>query len=79
MFSATISPQLADVINESKRLTQTERLFLARTLLDSFLSAEGLEDSSWNALGIASFQKDWDNEEDAIYDNWRELYDIAEG
>jgi hypothetical protein len=67
----SISPKLADVIAESKRLTQTERLVLARTLLDSILSDEALEESDWNELGLTSFQKDWDNDEDAIYDDWR--------
>jgi len=79
MFSTTISPQLADVIAESKRLTQTERLLLARTLLDSILSDETLEEMDWMALGLAEFQKDWDNEDDAIYDNWKEHYGVEEG
>jgi hypothetical protein len=24
----------------------------------------------------AALQRIWDNEEDAVYDNWRELYDV---
>ena len=28
----------------------------------------------WMKLSEASFAVDWDNEEDAVYDNWRELY-----
>ncbi|MCP4539505.1 MAG: hypothetical protein GY832_20405 [Chloroflexi bacterium] len=31
---------------------------------------------AWTALSLASFQQDWDNAEDAVYDNWRELYNI---
>jgi len=26
-----------------------------------------------------SFAKDWDNEQDAVYDHWREHYDVPEG
>jgi hypothetical protein len=32
----------------------------------------------WAALAEQSFAKDWDNEEDAIYDNWREHYHVRE-
>jgi hypothetical protein len=79
MLPSTISPKLAAVIEESKRLTQTERLVLARTLLDSILSDEALEEIDWNELGLASFQRDWDNDDDAIYDHWREHYGVTEG
>ena len=79
MLPTSISPKLADVIEESKRLTQTERLLLARMLLDSILSDEVLEDIDWNEMGLASFQKDWNNDEDAIYDNWRAHYGVEEG
>ncbi len=79
MLPSTISPKLAAVIEESKRLTQTERLVLARTLLDSILSDEAMEEIDWNELGLASFQRDWDNDDDAIYDHWREHYGVTEG
>jgi len=26
---------------------------------------------AWQALGLSAFERDWDNEEDAIYDDWR--------
>ena len=32
----------------------------------------------WQVLGLAAFEQDWDNEEDAIYDDWRTLYGISE-
>ncbi len=79
MLPSTISPKLAAVIEESKRLTQTERLVLARTLLDSILSDEAMEEIDWDELGLASFQRDWDNDDDAIYDHWREHYGVTEG
>ena len=53
-------------------------------LLDIFLrGAEALEGEinrhTWHTLGLAGFERAWDNEEDAIYDNWRGLYGISEG
>ena len=37
------------------------------------------EEQDWGAGAVASFAKDWDNEQDAIYDNWKERYHIPEG
>ncbi len=79
MLPSTISPRLAKVLEESKQLTQTERLLLARTLLDSILADEALEEVDWMALGLTEFQKEWDNEDDAIYDDWRAHYGVKEG
>ena len=39
-------------------------------------SAEG---EAWARLSEASFAEDWDNEKDAVYDNWREIYGVREG
>lgn len=33
----------------------------------------------WTALAEDSFAKDWDNPQDAAYDNWREIYGVPEG
>ncbi len=30
-------------------------------------------------LSESSFAQDWDNEEDAVYDNWKEIYGVSEG
>ena len=37
------------------------------------------EDLAWTKLSEASFAEDWDNEKDAVYDNWREIYGVREG
>lgn len=37
------------------------------------------EGEAWARLSEASFAKDWDNEKDAVYDNWRDLYGVREG
>ena len=79
MSSPTISPQLTKVLKESEKLTENERLLLARLLLDSLLADTGLEEKAWMHLGLRAFQRDWDNEEDAVYDEWRKHYGVSEG
>ncbi len=34
------------------------------------------EDRQWGALSNNSFTKDWDNDKDSIYDNWKEEYHV---
>lgn len=36
------------------------------------------EENDWANLSTSSFAKDWDNEHDAIYDRWKELYHVPE-
>ena len=36
------------------------------------------ERRAWLHLAESSFNKDWDNEADAIYDNWKELYGVSD-
>ena len=75
-LNLTAVPQIAEVLSVAARLTLTERLLVARFLLDSVLTNEIDEDADWQRLGLQAFETDWDNEEDAIYDNWREIYGI---
>ena len=37
------------------------------------------QEGDWQKASIASFAKDWDNDEDAIYNDWRKHYHIQEG
>lgn len=46
-------------------------LFTLTDLLD-----EGVERQGWSFLSEPALQRIWDNEEDAAYDNWRELYGV---
>jgi uncharacterized tellurite resistance protein B-like protein len=62
-----------------RRLSNQERLLLAKMLLDSVVESEIDEELDWQELSLESFTADWDNPEDAIYDNWRELYGVSEG
>ena len=36
-------------------------------------------DGEWATLSQEAFDRDWDNSDDAVYDNWRELYGVRDG
>lgn len=74
--NVAITPRIAEVLDRAIRLTLTERLLVARYLLDSVLTKKIDDETDWQNLGLATFEKEWDNEEDAIYDNWREIYGV---
>jgi hypothetical protein len=71
-----IPPRIDKVLNTAKHFTVNERLTLAKLLLDSVLNSDTEDEVDWRNISLASFQQDWDNPEDAIYDNWRELYGV---
>lgn len=73
---SAVTPRITELLNIVMRLTITERLLLARLLLDSVLTKEIDEDADWHNLSLSTFEAEWDNDEDAIYDNWRQLYGI---
>lgn len=33
----------------------------------------------WSQLGMKRLEQEWDNDRDAIYDNWRNLYGVQGG
>ncbi|MDZ4277630.1 MAG: helix-turn-helix domain-containing protein [Dehalococcoidia bacterium] len=49
-----------------------------RADLDRMLEPANAADA-WAKLSEASFVRDWDNEKDASYDNWREIYGVRQG
>jgi hypothetical protein len=49
-------------------------LFALADLLD-----EQTERQGWSFLSEAALQRVWDNDEDAVYDNWRDLYGVPTG
>lgn len=71
--------RVGEVLTAAGRLNSAERLLVARWLLDSVLTSEIDEEKDWQRLSLSAFEQEWDNEEDAIYDNWRELYDRSGG
>ena len=69
-------PRVAEVFDGARRLTTVERLALAKLLLESVMADELDDETNWSAMSLDTFQRDWDNAEDAIYDNWKELYGV---
>lgn len=71
-----VSEKVSEILKESRQFPPVERLTLAKLLLESVLAEELDAGAEWSALGLEAFQREWDNEEDAIYDNWREHYGV---
>ena len=59
-------------IPEGKEITVT----IFETLTKEFIHEEEQRDREWGNLAMSSFAVDWDNEKDAIYDNWKEHYHV---
>jgi hypothetical protein len=36
------------------------------------------ENDEWRQLGIDRLEQEWNNERDAIYDDWRRLYGVQQ-
>jgi hypothetical protein len=72
---STLSPRVTEVLGIAERFSSGERLVLAKLLLDSIVVRESDDETEWQHLGLAAFEKDWDNPDDAVYDDWRALYD----
>jgi len=54
---------------------------LIRRAIEAFLAQaaanEHADDTDWQALSLSAFEAEWDNPEDAIYDNWRQHYGVG--
>jgi hypothetical protein len=33
-------------------------------------------DEEWHELGMSRLEEEWDNDQDAVYDDWRRLYGV---
>jgi len=51
---------------------------MSEVILDDFDDESPVARDAWVRLAESAFSRDWDNELDAIYDNWRELYNVPE-
>ncbi len=72
----TVPRRVIEILNGARQLAPVERLTLANLLLESVLVEELDQETDWMAMSLDSFQKDWDNPEDAIYDDWRDHYGV---
>lgn len=70
------SKSLNRIWQAASKLTSQERILLAKYLLDSVVSADLNDETDWQVLSLTAFESDWDNPDDAVYDNWRELFDV---
>jgi hypothetical protein len=62
----------AKAVSEDKLVEKAlDILFSVTDLID-----EQSERRSWSVISENSLRRAWDNEQDAAYDNWRELYGV---
>lgn len=66
--------RLAQAQNLSEAVIVEKALDILFTLTDLF--DENAERRGWSLLSRSSLQKIWDNDEDAVYDNWKDLYGV---
>ena len=50
----------------------TEVEIMVRVKTDSL----DLETAEFSEVGMARLEEEWDNPEDAVYDNWKQLYGL---
>lgn len=61
-------------IGNQRRLRQTDLEHISR----SAVPLEPTDASSFEQIALAGLSDLWENAEDAIYDNWRTLYNVAD-
>ncbi len=66
-----------DLTEEQVKLVQEFVEFLRRKFDTKMLREEKMKEKEWPMLAITSFAEDWENEKDAVYDNWKELYHVS--
>ncbi|MDP3735625.1 MAG: hypothetical protein Q8R39_04330 [bacterium] len=49
-----------------------------RTSDDRLHTVPVANDTAWSSLAATSFAADWDNPQDALYDNWQKIYDVPQ-
>lgn len=79
-----LSPQSAirlQQLSQTKALSEEQIIEKALSILFSLseIFDEQSERLGWSFLSEDSLARVWDNEEDAIYDNWRDLYGVPAG
>ena len=67
-----------DSPEEDARLIAAFVEFLRQRRQEQVVRDAAAEERDWAAGAVLSFARDWDNTEDAIYDNWREHYHVPE-
>ena len=74
-----IPAELAERLNQLAQAQHVSENELIRKALDIFFGLSpdaSLERHDWTTSSESAFSKVWDNDDDARYDNWRELYGV---
>jgi hypothetical protein len=76
-----LSPQHAQHLtrlSQRRHLSEDQLIEKALDILFSLTDVfdEPSERQGWASLSERALQRVWNNDEDAIYDNWRELYGV---
>jgi len=76
-----LSVERADRLDRLARTHQIAEDRIIEKALDILFSLTDLLDErterqGWSFLSETALQRVWDNEEDAVYDHWRELYEV---
>ncbi len=79
VLALDLSQRVEQVLHVVRSFTVNERIVLAKLLLDSVVAGESEEDADWQSLGLKAFEAEWDNPDDAVYDDWRLLYGVPTG
>lgn len=88
--SASVALEIRLAADQARRLSQmaqvrrlSEEEVIERALDLLFTLAALFDDlaerRAWQRLSEAALYRVWDNEHDAVYDHWRELYGVSEG
>jgi len=66
---------------EKVEFKEGEELFITitETFTKEFIREEEQRDKHWGSLAISGFAEDWENQKDAIYDNWEKYYHVQKG
>ena len=77
-----LSSERADRLSRLATAQEISEDRIVEKALDILLSLtelfdERAERQAWSFISEHSLQRIWDNEEDALYDNWRDLYEVS--
>ena len=67
---------LKKAIHKAKRLPASKQKIVA-VVIDNAMKELEEEAREVARLSEPSFAEDWDNEEDAVYDNYKEIYGLS--
>ena len=67
-----------DLPEEEVRVIAAFVEFLRQRRQEQAVREAQAEERDWAAGTATAFARDWDNDADAIYDNWREHYHVPE-